>query len=349
VRGDVLRDTLRIELPLVVLSVLWDTSRATVVHTTCDNIHYLYLLSGTHVRFLVTAAWMKYRVFFVWHRAMCLLAEPFRGRDRVVWLANSPAELRNGERERCASVFVNHNCFINERRFPLLTPAARPRFDAVINANAGVWKRHYLARDVPSLAYITYSKDENGGMKWPVDTFEPAWRNERYLDENERLEIYGDSCCGLTLSACEGANYATTEYLLCGLPVVSSHSLGGRDVWLTPSNSTICDPTYEAVAGAVATWRRRHDDGATDHAAIREHCVQQMLEHRDRFVTTLQRVFDDAGIRATARDIFTGLQESDQMFHALTFQRNPGAGGHPHCNGKGWHSLWELPPGMRSR
>jgi glycosyltransferase involved in cell wall biosynthesis len=246
-------------------------------------------------------------------------------------------------------VFVNHNCFINERKFPPLAHAVRPRFDAVINANAGVWKRHYLARNVPSLAYITYSKNEQGQMHWPVESFAPAWRNDRYLDENERLEIYADACCGLTLSACEGANYATTEYLLCGLPVVSSHSLGGRDVWLNAANSTICDATDDAVAAAVAGWRQRHDAGATDHAAIRDGCIRQMEEHRERFVASLQDIFDETGIRASARDIFAGLRDTDQMFHALTFQRNPGAGGHPYCNGKGWHSLWELPPSMRSR
>ena len=41
----------------------------------------------------------------------------------------------------------------------------------------------------------------------------------------------------------EGACWASSEYLLCGLPVVSTHSRGGRDVWYSGHNSLIVEPT----------------------------------------------------------------------------------------------------------
>jgi glycosyltransferase involved in cell wall biosynthesis len=38
------------------------------------------------------------------------------------------------------------------------------------------------------------------------------------------------------------------EYMLCGTPVVSTPSTGGRDVFFTPENSIIRDDNPKAVA-----------------------------------------------------------------------------------------------------
>ena len=45
----------------------------------------------------------------------------------------------------------------------------------------------------------------------------------------------------------EGANYSSSEYLLCGLPVVSTESSGGRDYWFDDYNSIICKPNEDSV------------------------------------------------------------------------------------------------------
>ncbi len=60
------------------------------------------------------------------------------------------------------------------------------------------------------------------------------------------------------LSAEEGSSYASMEYLLAGLGVVSTHSTGGRDVYFDPDYCITCDPTPEAVRDAVAELRARN-------------------------------------------------------------------------------------------
>ena len=56
----------------------------------------------------------------------------------------------------------------------------------------------------------------------------------RDLNTEEVRRILVQSRCGLALSAQEGAMYASGEYLLAGLPVVTTRSRGGRDAFTIP-------------------------------------------------------------------------------------------------------------------
>lgn len=345
VRRELLLGRLPEEVPLVVVGLLYEGPEAAVVHTTCDNFSYQYALAGPDVRFLVSCYWVKFPMHFLWHRALRRTVDPFAAEDRVHWLANSPDELRAALRSGVQVHYVNNNCFVNEDAFTIQPSSQQNRYSAILNANAGRWKRHELARDVPRLAYVTYSRGASGAMEWPVAEFVPAFRNESYLDEADRSAIYGSSWCGLVLSACEGANYSTIEFLLCGLPVVSTPSIGGRDVWLTRENSTICDPTPEAVGIAVRDWIRRGEAGTVDRSAIRAGTLERMEEHRIRFAGALQQVLSGAGIQASAPAILREIRESDRMMHALSFQRSESPHAHPFCQGKAWHRLDALPYG----
>ena len=43
------------------------------------------------------------------------------------------------------------------------------------------------------------------------------------------------------MSSQEGAMYSSVEYLLCGLPIVSTKSTGGHDVFFTDTNCIIAE------------------------------------------------------------------------------------------------------------
>lgn len=345
-RRSLLSQRLPADVPLVVIGMLNCGPGSPVVHTTCDNFSLLYALSGTEVRFIVSCYWVKFQVHFLWHRALRLSIDPFDPTDRVRWLANTLTEVEAARRAGVVTPFVNHNCFVNEDAFSIDEAPGKERFSAVLNANAGRWKRHELARDVTRLAYVTYSRDASGALEWPVKHFAPAFRNKHYLDEVERSRLYGAADCGLVLSACEGSNYSTIEHLLCGLPVVSTPSIGGRDVWFTPRNSTVCAATPEAVGAAVTAWSSRRLTACVDRVRIRREAIDQMKEHRARFVGVLQDLLDEAGARSSADRIFEDERRADRMIHALSFQRANSPHAHPHCQGKAWYRLDALPFGV---
>ncbi|WP_164127899.1 glycosyltransferase, partial [Stenotrophomonas maltophilia] len=54
--------------------------------------------------------------------------------------------------------------------------------------------------------------------------------------------VYNQAAVGLCLSAVEGAMCASMEYLMAGLPVVSTPSVGGRDVYFDPDYCIIAEP-----------------------------------------------------------------------------------------------------------
>ena len=62
---------------------------------------------------------------------------------------------------------------------------------------------------------------------------------------------------GLCLSEREGAMFASTEYLLSGLPVVSTPSTGGRHVYYDEEYCWTVPPDPRSVAEAVAALKAK--------------------------------------------------------------------------------------------
>jgi hypothetical protein len=85
--------------------------------------------------------------------------------------------------------------------------------------------------------------------------------------------------------------YASIEYLLSGLPVVTTPGLGGRHEFFDPGFSITVDPTPKAVAAGV-------DEAIAadlDPHWIRAITLEKVHEHRVRFVAAVQEILDEAG------------------------------------------------------
>ena len=77
----------------------------------------------------------------------------------------------------------------------------------------------------------------------------------RRLSPQEVNQALNESAVGLALSREEGGMYASGQYLLAGLPVVSTPSEGGRDEFYHPDYVRIVDATPRAVTEAVSELR----------------------------------------------------------------------------------------------
>jgi glycosyltransferase involved in cell wall biosynthesis len=105
-------------------------------------------------------------------------------------------------------------------------PQSESRFDAVYNARAKSFKRHELSTLVKSKVFLAYDWKKSDV---DLDTFHPRelYRN---IKGSEVAAILHKARVSLMLSQEEGACYASLEYLLCGMPVVSTPSTGGRSI-----------------------------------------------------------------------------------------------------------------------
>jgi glycosyltransferase involved in cell wall biosynthesis len=223
----------------------------------------------------------------VWHyiKAKRVLA---RKNIKLVMLHNSVRETWRSK-AFVPSYFCNHNLHVSEHSFQV---APLPKvYDAVYVAAAKPYKRLELAAKIKSLFVVTYFwpdvRDANG--LWDLHAFEPRIRNadfnRDFISSDEVKAKISSSHTALALSAKEGAMFACQEYLLCGIPVVSTHSLGGRDVWLNPGNSVIVDDTPEAVAAGVEELKAK----AIPAEDVRAGALAQSWEQRRWFYDIAKR------------------------------------------------------------
>ena len=105
---------------------------------------------------------------------------------------------------------------------------------------------------------------------------------------------------GLILSEFEGACYSSSEYLLCGIPVVSTFSFGGRDIWYNSYNSIICNPTPEAVSDAV----KKLSSYNRDPHRIRQMHINLAKTFRANFINMLRQILVITKDKSLAEEIF---------------------------------------------
>ena len=193
---------------------------------------------------------------------------------------NSPEEKRNGDRLGFEGSIINNNAWLDERVYSIRS--STKKYDALYIGRPVTFKRHHLARKIDNLALLAgdscHGTERSSLPKCKNDPF-------KFLDKAEISEICAQAHCGLILSEEEGACFASSEYLLCGIPVVSTESKGGRDFWYNENNSIICDPNERSVKNAtelasLKEWNPRQ---------IRENHIKLMHETRDKFNSILTK------------------------------------------------------------
>jgi glycosyltransferase involved in cell wall biosynthesis len=215
--------------------------------------------------------------------------------DRVIELIFMCNSVREEEQLRSGglvTLFCNQNAFLDEARYPVDTTAKKD-YDALYVARITPFKRHDLAASISRLCliglYTPSEKDYAERMlsllshaKWVRSV--PAWEIPEYCARSH---------CGLCLSQEEGAMFVSAEYLLCGIPIVSTPSIGGRDVFFGEPYTTIVEAHPEAVSGGVQELIQRK----VDPQEIRREALSRIAEHRRRFLLLLQDIYLREGVR----------------------------------------------------
>ena len=171
---------------------------------------------------------------------------------RFIILANSANEV--SIIQEFAEVYLaQHNAFLSPRRYPLAKPGKKV-YDALYIARITPFKRHELAGSIKNLHLIgSFAEKEREYFENTIKDFTHARWTQKVPSFLIGREI-GKAACGLALSAIEGAMFSCGEYTLCGVPVVNTHNLGGRDTLLPEFAVKYADDTPESVAEAVEYW-----------------------------------------------------------------------------------------------
>ncbi len=199
------------------------------------------------------------------------------------------------------AVLCSHNALVDERIYHPL-PATPKRFDAVYDARLKAYKRHELASALDSLALIyanTPGIDNPAAAAKILSGLTQAYSFNQdaagayvQLTDSEVNGCLNQCRVGLCLSAVEGANYASIQYLLSGLPVVSTASKGGRDLFFDDICARIVDDTPGAVAAGVETMLQR----CPPADLVRQRTLDKVRVHRQRFIDTVQGIYKLEGV-----------------------------------------------------
>ena len=236
----------------------------------------------------------------------------------VIFLCNTEEERRLISAVGGNAIFSNHNLMISENVFRPL-PDVPVEFDAVYNGRISPTKRHHLAFEIERLAHVTYSIGElpPAAARAFIRRLQAQSPLHRIvnpivdgmpgrLTASEVNRAYNQAAVGLCLSASEGAMYSSMEYLMAGLPIVSTPSLGGRDVYFDPDYCIIADPEPAAIRRAVETLR----DRAIPREEVRGRTLEKVRAQRIELMAYLSALLRRKGSSAPPIETwpFSGTQ-----------------------------------------
>lgn len=262
------------------------------------------LLAGRRVYFLA-GAWWSYLDLSLLHQTVQVYKafQAAHPEHQHVFLTNDPEEGGLLDKVGLPHFYCHHNAFIDENLFKPL-PRVEKRLDAVYTARLVRLKRHVLARDIPSwgllhglsrndtrkeLSYLRYLRRQMPGME--LLNGDPETGEYRLFAPEQMCRAYNTARVGLCLSAVEGGNYAAAEYMLSGLPVVSTRSKGGREAFFDAEISRVVDDDSRAVAEAVAELAARR----LPPQFVRLRTLLKLKEMREDFIRLVNAILDKEG------------------------------------------------------
>jgi hypothetical protein len=232
---------------------------------------------------------------------------------KLIFLGNTQRETDAMLGHGFAALTINQNCLVNDSIFRPI-PGVEPIYDAVYNARLNPAKRNDLAREIEKLALIFYhnplevplssliAEKARLAAMMPTTHFINELTDDgcQFLSPQEVNGILAQSRVGLCLSAVEGAMLASMEYLLAGLSVVSTPSLGGRDYFFDDEFCIIANPDPRSIREAVDALVARN----VPRHYVREKIVARIGSERSRYIGFVQELIDRNGGKTNFADRF---------------------------------------------
>lgn len=239
---------------------------------------------------------------------------PWLDLKSIYWLANTPEQIKLALDLGFNALEFNQNSFIDEYTFQIQDESKI--YNLVMNARPENVKRPWLAMKVPHIAAIK-GKLFSPNNFWDLGQLHPDYLNQERITVDEIVTILNQSYVGGIFSEKEGACFASSEYLLCGLPVVSTICGGGREIWYNDYNSLIVEPDEYVIAQAVELLVNKVKEREIDPYQIREYHIALALVQRDRLHRLLNEFIDDLKVEISAEQIYQKILRDWSTVHEV--------------------------------
>ena len=260
-------------------------------------------LGNRRVYFLITPSWHREdKASVAQDRHLVRAAQARYPEHRFLFLVSTRTELQNYRDVGLPAFICLYTVFVDETLFDIDT-AAPKRFDAIYNAAIAPYKRHVLASATRNLGLLYYRhqffREHQAAYVDMVraQLADATWINEldgdyRQFEAREIPAWLNQAKVGLCLSPYEGCMRASAEYLLCGLPIVSTPNIGGRDRLADPRYWIEVEPEPSAIAASVDALIARD----IDPHLIRRSTIEKLQGDRARLVNVIATIFAEEGV-----------------------------------------------------
>jgi len=196
-------------------------------------------------------------------------------------------------------VLAGHNAFINENVFKINNK--QKKYDMVINSSFTKLKNLQLTNLIKNKVYIGYKCGslEEFNECVPKDGYIPNFENRErninnhnWVGESDIIGFYNESYVGGIFSNAEGGCYSSSEYLVCGLPVISVKCKGGREYWYNKENSIICKNDPLEIKNAVELAKKKLKNGEFNPIKIRNKHIEMQNIIRKNLTNKVVEVYN---------------------------------------------------------
>jgi hypothetical protein len=225
-------------------------------------------------------------------------------------------------RPKLTCCIANHNAFIDETVYKI-DRTVEQKFDLVVNSSFTAVKNYHLIKNIKNMCAIGYfsvfEQATESTMPSPFaycPNFEDKTRsitNFKWISPVESCKYYNMSKIGGIFSEKEGACFSSSEYLLCGMPVLSCRPDGGREIWYNNDNSIICNADEKSVIENFKIIIDKYDKGEYDREKIRNTHIEQMEVHRNNLTSAVMNLLEQMTLD---RPTFDDLKDSLKYYHS---------------------------------
>lgn len=180
-------------------------------------------------------------------------------------------------------MFFHDQFMVDPDSWPLYENAPQ-YYDAVMQAAAVPWKRHYLAAKTSRMLGVIYRHDDSAATEAYIKRLPKVLPKAMFaqpLGERQSQHnlawLLNQSRSGLILSPAEGGCRAVAEYQLCGMPVVTTRHEGGRMELTDAAHMQIVPANEDAIAAAVQEFVV----AGLDRQVVRDTFIRRQKQARD--------------------------------------------------------------------
>jgi glycosyltransferase involved in cell wall biosynthesis len=256
------------------------------------NSKFVPLLNNTHYVFVGICfyAWFDY---FVRIKKELTELNPSFNHKNIIFMTNNKSQKEDALDMGFDAIYCNHNAFLDEEVFRTNNKIEKI-YDCVFNGSPARVKRPYLLKLLSENCNMAVIQ----GHGWEKDYFwDLTQLKTKFINEQKRLlptevvEIYNKSKIGVITSEAEGGSKVSGEYLLCGIPILSTLCVGGREVWYDNDNSLICDGSSEGVLYGYNKIMKKFNNGTYDSEKIHNNHLKLQKKFRKIFVDKVEEIF----------------------------------------------------------